>query len=249
MNIVEEYANQFQWRSWEKVFDALPPVNGRSILDLGCGIGDQAAELSRRGGHVVGIDGNDEFIDFALSRNIENARFEVGNIASLQTVDELFDGVWASFVAAFFPKDFQETLACWKRNLRPSGWIALTEVDNMFGHQPVSPKTKALLDGYVEDALNKSRYDFWMGHKLAKCLAKAKFRLATSFTMFDAELSFDGAASAEVKRAWQNRFEKMTLLREFCGTEFENVVSDFVRGISRDDHTSTARVWCYIATK
>lgn len=249
MNIVEEYARQFKWRSWGEVFDALPIVDGHAVLDLGCGIGDQAAELSKRGCRVVGIDGNCELINFAISRNIRNARFEVDNIAALDKVAELFDGVWASFSPAYFPNNFSQTLECWRRKLRKGGWIALTEVDDMFGHHPVSSRTETLLDEYAEDALSQSRYDFRMGHKLARYLARAEFTVKKSFDIYDAELAFEGCASTEVKEAWQKRFEHMDLLRKFCSTEFQQVVSDFVSGISRDDHWCSSKVWCCIATK
>ena len=48
MSLANDYKQQFQWRAWSTVFDALPSVRGQLVLDLGCGIGDQAAELVAR---------------------------------------------------------------------------------------------------------------------------------------------------------------------------------------------------------
>jgi len=45
MNLAEEYRRQFEWRSWPDLVAALPPLDGATVLDLGCGVGDQAALL------------------------------------------------------------------------------------------------------------------------------------------------------------------------------------------------------------
>jgi hypothetical protein len=54
MSLSSEYKSQFAWRAWPSIFDALPPVRGQLVLDLGRGVGDQAAELVARGARIVG---------------------------------------------------------------------------------------------------------------------------------------------------------------------------------------------------
>jgi hypothetical protein len=49
--------------------------------------------------------------------------------------------------------------------------------------------------------------------------------------------------------AWRDRFDRMTLLRNFCGTEFEQVREEFLGCVVRADHTSVAKVYCCIGTK
>lgn len=68
MALAAEYKRQFQWRSWPQIFAAVPLVAGERVIDLGCAIGDQAAELVARGAHVVGVDANRELLDVARSR-------------------------------------------------------------------------------------------------------------------------------------------------------------------------------------
>ena len=53
MGLVNEYRRQLNWRDWDAVFSALPPLAGLAVLDLGCGVGDQAAELVARGVRVA----------------------------------------------------------------------------------------------------------------------------------------------------------------------------------------------------
>jgi trans-aconitate methyltransferase len=49
MSLTEYYTRQLAWRDWATVFAELPPIAGHRVLDLGCGVGDQAAELVGRG--------------------------------------------------------------------------------------------------------------------------------------------------------------------------------------------------------
>lgn len=103
MSLSDEYKRQFAWRPWSEVIDLLPPLSGKTVLDLGCGIGDQAAELAKRGARVIGIDANDELLAEAQSRKIPNAEFRHGDLRALQDVG-IVDGIWSSFAAAYVPE-------------------------------------------------------------------------------------------------------------------------------------------------
>ncbi|MEX0666320.1 MAG: class I SAM-dependent methyltransferase [Acidimicrobiia bacterium] len=61
-------------------------ASGQSVLDIGCGPGRHALELSRRGITAIGIDASEEFV--ALAREAAegehlNARFEVADVREL----------------------------------------------------------------------------------------------------------------------------------------------------------------------
>jgi trans-aconitate methyltransferase len=63
---------------------------GRRILDVGCGLGDDAAALAGRvapGGTVVGVDGSQAMLAEARRRHGggENLSFELANAAHLRT--------------------------------------------------------------------------------------------------------------------------------------------------------------------
>lgn len=69
----------------------LPP--GSRVLDVGCGSGTPIAEgLVDRGMHVHGIDISEGQINRALSKQIENATFEVKNMLDIDYENE-FDGI------------------------------------------------------------------------------------------------------------------------------------------------------------
>jgi hypothetical protein len=133
--------------------------------------------------------------------------------------------------------------------LRPGGWFALTEIDDFFGHHPLSERTSALLDAYARDALAAGRYDFHMGRKLKGYLEQTGFTRITTMTLEDRELSFRGPAEPQVLDAWRTRLEHMTLLRNFAAGSFEALLDDFPTCLQRADHHCTARVVCCIATR
>jgi len=239
---------QTDWRSWPRIFDALPPLRGQTVLDLGCGIGDQAAELVDRGARVIGVDMNEDLIRTAQDRQLPNAELRMGDLRALPDLGVVADGIWCSFAAAYFP-DLPPVLSAWTRHLKPGGWLALTEIDNMFGHEPLSARTKALFEAYARDALSAGRYDFHMGRKLRDHVEQSGLTVSKMLTLEDQELSFDGPALPKMVESWRSRFDRMKLLRDFCGPSFEQVREELLSCLTRADHRSVAKVYCCIATR
>ena len=247
MSLIAEYHRQRAWRAWPTMLDALPPLAGRTVLDLGCGMGDLAAELVQRGARVVGFDANQELLEHARKRDLRGAEFRYVDLRTAEDLGVTAEGLWASFLPAFFP-DLTAALARWKQNLRPGAFAALIEIDDLFGHAPVLPKTRELLEAYADDSLRAGRYDFRMGRKLAGSLTEAGFTVTQGFTVPDRELSFDGPAEDEVLAAWRLRFARMKLLQDFCGPGFASLEEDFLACLAREDHRCSARVHCCLAT-
>lgn len=248
MSLEQEYERQFAWRDWAAAFDALPALRGKTVLDLGCGIGAQAAELVARGARVLGFDGNEELLGVARSRALASAEFERCDLRALPDVGLEADGLWCSFAAAYFT-DLPAVLASWTRHLRPGGWVALTEIDDLFAHEPLHERTREVLESYAGDSLAAGRYDFSMGRKLAPHLEQAGFAVKRVLKLADQEFSFTGAARPEVLAAWRERFERMQVLRDSCGAEFGRVEADFLGCLARSEHRSRARVYCCIAVR
>lgn len=248
MSLVAEYRQQFRWRSWNLIFEELPLQRGQTILDLGCGIGDQARELVSRGCNVIGLDGNRELIDAAILEQPPNCKFLTCDLRDAPNLDIKADGIWCSFTAAYLA-NLVEFLKAWAQVLRTGGWIAITEIDDLFGHKPLSPRTQSLLQGFADDSLAAGRYDFHKGGKLEGCLKRAGFDISRLMTFPDQELSFQGAATQEVVEAWRRRFQRMPGLRVFCASEFPTVQQEFLSCLSRPDHVSTAKFITCVATK
>lgn len=247
MGLSSYYRKQFGWRHWPAIFAALPALRG-TVLDLGCGVGDLAAELVARGARVIGVDVNQELLQEARSRGLSGAEFLERDLRSPLDLGTAVDGLWCSFTAAYFP-DLPAVLTSWATSLEPGGWAALTEIDDLFGHEPLGPRTRALLEAYAREAFSAGRYDFHMGRKLEDHLARCGFTVSTRLTLGDAELSFDGPARPEVTDAWRTRLDGMRLLRDFCGPEFERVRDEFLGCLTNAGHRSVAKVYCCIASR
>ena len=245
--LTDEYRRQFALRSWSQILDMLPSVDGQLVIDLGCGIGDQTAELVARGARAIGIDVSDALLESARARSIPNAEFRKQDLRDPLGVEIRVDGIWCSFTAAYFP-ELGRRLSAWKEHLKPGGWIALIEVDNLFGHEPLSADTRALLDSYELDALASRRYDFHMGHKLSHHLQSAGFTLRRSELIQDRELSFDGPADPEVLGAWSARLDRLVTLQRFCGSLFPRLRDDYLAALANGNHRSNATVHCCVAS-
>lgn len=248
MTLSSEYRRQFTWRDWTRVFDLLPPLGGQTVLDLGCGVGDLAAELAARGARVIGIDLNEELLEAARARGLAGAEFRKADLREPLELEVEVDGLWGGFIAAYFP-DLPVALSRWAAHLRPGGWVALTEIDDFFGHEPLSERTRKLFDGYAREALAAERYDFHMGRKLRGHLERAGFTITAELTLADRELAFDGPADPEVVEAWRARLERMRPLRDFCGPDFDDLRADFLSCLTRVDHRTRARVCFCLAAK
>ncbi len=248
MSVADDYRRQFAWRAWPVALDLLPPLAGRTVLDLGCGVGDLAAELSLRGARVIGIDGNEELLAVARARGIANAEFRAGDLHRPLAIEAPVDGVWASFAAAYFV-DLGAAIERWARVLRDGGFVALTEIDDLFAHEPLSSRARAAFAAYVDDALAHARYDFRSGRKLRASLERAGFSIDHEVELADRELAFDGPADPGVVAAWRTRLDRMQLLRNACGAEFEAVRDEFLACLARPDHRASARVVCCVARR
>jgi len=239
--LADYYRRQFAWRDWPRMFEVLPDVRGRTVLDLGCGVGDLAAELVARGARVIGIDANEELVAAARALKLERADFRVGDLRALPELGREVDGIWCSFAAAYFV-DFESVLRSWTAVLRPGGWVALTEVDDLFGHEPLGAEAREVFERYADEALRERRYDFRMGRRLSECARRAGLRVEKELELADRELAFDGAAEPEVLQAWRDRLEGLRLLREKCGARFDALRDEFLACLGRPDHRSRARV-------
>ena len=237
MSLSDEYQRQYDWRPWPQIFAALPPLAGKRVLDLGCGVGQQAAELVARGARLIGVDSSDELLAAARQR-VPLGLFLKANLATL-ALERTVDGIWASFVPAYFP-ELRPVLAQWRAHLAPGGWIALTEMDDLFGHEPLGARTASLLEGFTATTLARGSYDFHMGRKLHGLLEASGFRVRRELVLEDRELAFQGIAAPDVLEAWRNRLARMPALQDYCGERFVALRDDFLACLARPDHRSSA---------
>ena len=163
---------------------------------------------------MIGIDLNEGLLSQSRSRHLANAAFRRGGLRAAEDLGVTADGLWCSFTAAYFP-DLPAALVSWGKHLRPGGWVALMEIDDLFGHEPLGVQARSWFEAYAREALAASRYDFHMGRKLQDHLEQSGFAVSKVLTLDDQELSFSGPALPEVVDAWRARFDRMKLFRDF----------------------------------
>ncbi|HEX5054423.1 MAG TPA: class I SAM-dependent methyltransferase [Planctomycetota bacterium] len=249
MDLAGTYRRQLAFRDWTTALDALPALAGAAVLDLGCGVGDVASLLAQRGARVVGVDANEELLAAARARQLERVEFRTADLRALP--DGLagpVDGIWSSFAVAYFP-DATPVVRTWARHLRPGGWIALVEIDDLFAHEPLAERTRALLGTYADEALAASRYDFRMGRRLRAVLERCGFTVQREIVLADREFSCDGPAAPAVLDGWRDRLRGMRLLHAHCGAEYEAVRADLLACLGDSRHRSHCRVRCCIGVR
>jgi len=239
MSLEDEYRRQFAWRDWTKAISMCPISKGQRILDLGCGPGDLSAEFLGRGALVTGVDSNPDFIEAARER-CPHGSFERQDLKSLSLTPESYDGLWCSFTAAYFT-DFGKTFSSWLPFLKRNAWVCITDIDDLLGHDPMSERTRKLLQDFYEEALQVGRYDFKAGRKIQRVLEECGFRVSST-DLEDQELSFQGAASEEIRQAWGDRLKRMGGLKAYLKENFAPFRDEFIQCISSPNHRSRCRV-------
>lgn len=92
-------------------FSLCPNFMGKSVLDLGCGYGENCREFSRLGASkVVGIDISDKMLEIAKSENdCDNVSFIQMSMNDLSTCEGKFDVVLSS-LAVHYIENFDKLL-------------------------------------------------------------------------------------------------------------------------------------------
>jgi demethylmenaquinone methyltransferase/2-methoxy-6-polyprenyl-1,4-benzoquinol methylase len=127
MNTVMTAGLHHRWRARAADLAALPA--GGSALDVACGTGDLAIELSRRvgaGGEVIGSDFAQEMLERARAK-APGLQWEWGNALDLPYASGRFDAATVGFGARNF-SDLDRGLAEMARVVKPGGRVVVLEI-------------------------------------------------------------------------------------------------------------------------
>jgi ubiquinone/menaquinone biosynthesis C-methylase UbiE len=219
----------------ERMRTLLRPAEGGSLLDVGCGPGDDAREMASAlppGSLVVGVDASRAIIAAARRRSAvgpgASPRFIVGDATRLPFPDASFDRCWVQTLLQHLPhpaRALQEI----GRVLRPRGTAVAFEFDlgTEFVDHPDKDITRLLLDQIAEHAL-----DAWTGRRLAGLYRNAGFMEVTveprvvmnDHAMFAvttrpvlARLVRDGRLGARKALAWIAQLQELARLDGYLG--------------------------------
>jgi SAM-dependent methyltransferase len=241
------YSRQYEWRRWSEVYPDLGDLHDTQLLDVGCGIGDQTRDLARLGATVLGVDANQEAIDHARSRGIPFARFQCCDVRELDRSGPWADGVWTSFTAAYFPR-FEELAHAVERILKPGGWLAITEVDDLIGHRPLATRWRSVVEDYYARSLQEGVHRFVSRAHVSEVLAQRGWRVEVERTLEDDEFCFEGPATSEVLDAWTRRLAgMMPRFSSRFGSRATGLDAALETCLRSHEHHSNSRVWFLLA--
>lgn len=105
----------------------VPDVDGKRVLDAGCGAGRYTEWLLDRGADVVGVDASEAMLERAADRVDDRAALHHGDLAEpLSFADDgAFDGV-VSALALDYVEDWQSTFVEFERVLAPGGFLVFS---------------------------------------------------------------------------------------------------------------------------
>lgn len=158
-------------------------VDGRRILDAGCGSGPLSAALRDGGAIVTGFDSSAAMVELARRRLGADAALSVGDLGQpLPYADGAFDDVVASLVLHYL-RDWTEPLAELRRVLAPGGRLILS-VNHPMVYSFNHPGTDYFaITRYSEDYVFSGQdavLTFWHRplHAMTDAFTEAGFRIA-----------------------------------------------------------------------
>ena len=109
----------------ERVFVKYADFGVGTILDLGCGTGNHALPLARRGYEVVGVDRSESMLERARAKGGDAVVFELGDLRDVR-LDREFDAVLVLFAVLGYQYSNEDVLAALQTariHLRPGGLL------------------------------------------------------------------------------------------------------------------------------
>jgi SAM-dependent methyltransferase len=159
------YAAGVDERPWNALYERpatlalLPEVDGKDVLDAGCGPGWYTDWLARNGARVVAIDSSLRMVRLADERLGGRARVMQGDASDLRSLlpGGTFDVILSSLVLHYMA-DLATTFREWARLLRPGGTLVFST------HHPIHQAT-LLHPGYLCAELIEEEWG-WLGEKM-----------------------------------------------------------------------------------
>lgn len=208
----------------DAILHVFAPLEGKHLLDIGCGRGRLSRALIRRGARVSGADPSDEMI--ALAREAApNASFEIAGAESLPYPDGTFDGAVILNSLHHVPEDkIAPALAEAMRVTRPGGHFLILEPLARGGYQKVF---EPLDDETEVRAMALRELDAFIAASGAEVALRTEFDTLVPEDSADSVLAY--AAKVDPSRA-----EKIEQVRDEIGRLFDEYVIQTERGPALD---------------
>lgn len=144
-------------------------LNGKKILDAGCGVGTLAKVLSENYYAVVhACDAAETRVQQAKKTCSPGVHFFTGDLTSLATPDDFYDVIFVRFVLEH-TRDPQPILKELRRVLKPNGRLVIIDFDGLIFN--LHHKNE-LLGSYLSKLEKDLPIDLFIGRKLPRMLSE-----------------------------------------------------------------------------
>lgn len=127
------------------ILSLLPDIEGKDVLDIGCGYGANCFLFSQKAKSVTGIDISRRMLQSAQKENCApNIRYENLAMEDLERLDGSYDLIFSS-LAFHYCLDFDSLIKACFSHLRPGGWLLFSQ------EHPITTASKNTDRRYVKD--------------------------------------------------------------------------------------------------
>lgn len=218
----------------ETSYQMMNMENGSKVLDIGCGAGIDAHNMTKyvgQAGKVIGLDNDDEMIDEAKNNNsAPNLEFVKGDVKEIPYPDGFFDAVRAERLFQVLPREFSmdEVLKEMIRVTKKGGMIVLVDTD--WGSASLDYKKQELTSRLLDFFANACRPKGFVGREFLGLLKRnglntADIKVIPVLTLDFHETPFGkwltqealehGVATQEEMDAWNHDLSEKTDKGEF----------------------------------
>ena len=195
----------------------LPPVDGKRILEAGCGEGWYTERLLARGARVTAFDASAQMLAHARRRLAAlsaeaQGRMEL-HVADLRrplefAADAGFDGIVSALVLHYL-RDWSTAMAEFRRALAPGGWLLFST------HHPAADASRLREGASYFDVVQEE--DYWK--RLGRVLFYRRPLMAIADALADARFGIERIVEPrpgeDFRRAKPDSYEQLLRFPEF----------------------------------
>lgn len=151
---------------WASIRALLPPMDGLSVVDLGCGFGWFSRWAAEAGAsHVLGLDVSQNMLARAKDQTSSSAvEYEIADLENLDLAGQAFDLAYSS-LAFHYVADFERLARTIHQSLKPGGSLVCS-IEHPINTAPSAPgwttdsNDRAIwpLDGYSREGLRRNHW-------------------------------------------------------------------------------------------